>query len=88
MWGGDWNHALRGHEYAGSKAGRDAIVDALGQLELVAPTTDLPHALDGLLSIDHVAVPLGVTATASHVVAEHAGARLSDHDAYVVDADL
>jgi hypothetical protein len=49
-----WNHASTGREYAGSKAGRDAITGALDELGLV--------------------------------VAEYDGKRLSDHDAYVVDA--
>ena len=86
VWGGDWNHALTGTEYAGSKAGRDAIASALDELGLVVPTAELPHAIDGLLSIDHVAVPAGLAASAVRVVAEREGKRLSDHDAYVVDA--
>lgn len=86
VWGGDWNHALTGKEYAGSKGGRDAITGAIDELGLVVPTTELPHALDGLLTIDHVAVPARSAATARRVVAECEGKRLSDHDAYVVDA--
>ena len=86
VWGGDWNHALTGKEYAGSKAGRDAIAGALDELALVVPTADLPHAIEGLLSIDHVAVPAGSAASGRRVVAEWEGKRLSDHDAYVVDA--
>ena len=88
VWGGDWNHALSGREHAGSKGGRVAILDVLGKLGLWVPTADLPHAIDGLLTIDHIAVPRGVPATASHVVAAHDGKRLSDHDAYVVDVGL
>jgi endonuclease/exonuclease/phosphatase family metal-dependent hydrolase len=86
VWGGDWNHALTGREYAGSKAGRASITAALDELGLVVPTTELPHAIEGLLSIDHVAVPAGLAATARRVVAECDGKRLSDHDAYVVAA--
>jgi hypothetical protein len=86
VWGGDWNHALIGKEYAGSKAGRASITDALDELGLVVPTADLPHAIEGLLSIDHVGVPAGMDATARRVGAEGGGKRLSDHDAYVVDA--
>ncbi|NPC41049.1 endonuclease/exonuclease/phosphatase family protein [Nocardioides sp. zg-1230] len=85
VWGGDWNHALTGKEYAGSKAGRASITAALDELGLVVPTSDLPHAIEGLLSIDHVAVPAGSDAVARRVVAECDGKRLSDHDAYVVD---
>jgi hypothetical protein len=46
------------------------------------PTAELPHRLDGLLSIDHVAVP--TTWTLRDVVRLDAEG-LSDHDAYVVD---
>ncbi|NPD03792.1 endonuclease/exonuclease/phosphatase family protein [Nocardioides sp. zg-1308] len=88
VWGGDWNHALTGREYAGSIGGRQAVLSAVEQLGLAVPTSDLPHAIDGLLSIDHVAVPAGVAGTARRVVAEWDGKRLSDHDAYVVEADL
>jgi len=50
------------------------------------PTADLPHRIDGLLSIDHIAVPAEMPlATASRVVASVAGRRLSDHDAYVTE---
>ena len=87
MWGGDWNHALSGREYAGSFGGRLAITSALDELCLAAPTAELPHPIEGLLSIDHIAVPKGTQAAASRIVAEHGGKRLSDHDAYVVEVD-
>ena len=51
-------------------------------------TTELPHPIKGLLSIDHIAVPAGTAATARRMEAAHEGKRLSDHDAYVVDTDL
>lgn len=85
VWGGDWNHALTGKEYAGSQGGRRAILAALDELGLEVPTADLPHRIDGLLSIDHIAVPAGRVAAALHITAEHAGSRLSDHDAYICD---
>ena len=88
VWGGDWNHALLGREYAGSREGRHAILTALDELDLVAPTAELPHRIDGLLSIDHVAVPAGGSASATRVVAEHNGKRLSDHDAYVASLTM
>jgi hypothetical protein len=87
VWGGDWNHALTGREYAGSQGGRRSVLGALDAFGLTASTADLPHALDGLLSIDHVAVPLGLHATARRISADHGFKRLSDHDAYVVDLD-
>ena len=87
VWGGDWNHALSGKEYAGSLGGRLSITNALDELGMTASTAGLPHPIEGLLSIDHVAVPKGTQATASRIVAEHDGRRLSDHDAYVVEVD-
>ena len=87
VWGGDWNHALTGKEYAGSMGGRRAVLDALVLLGLEAATTDLPHAIDSLQTIDHVAVPTGLRAVASRIDAKHEGKRLSDHDAYVVEVE-
>jgi hypothetical protein len=53
---------------------------------LVVPTGPLPHLLDELFSIDHVALPADVEVVeARRVVAEADGKRLSDHDMYVVD---
>lgn len=85
VWGGDWNHALTGREHAGSAGGRAAIAGALDELGLVVPTAGLPHRNDGLLSIDHVAVPKDSVGPATRIVAEKDGKRLSDHDAYVVE---
>ena len=41
--------------------------------------------MEGVLSIDHIAAPIGWPATARHVVAAKGGVRLSDYDAYFVD---
>ncbi|MFC8501400.1 endonuclease/exonuclease/phosphatase family protein [Pedococcus sp. NPDC057267] len=85
VWGGDWNHALHGPEYAGSRAGRRHIENAVDQLELQVPTERLPHRIDGLLSIDHIAVPTRVhVLAAERVSAATDERRLSDHDAYVL----
>jgi hypothetical protein len=87
VWGGDWNHALSGREYTGNIAGRASVLDALEALQLQVPTRELAHRLDGLLSIDHIAVPEPWKIDdAYRVVASQAGNRLSDHDAYVVSA--
>jgi hypothetical protein len=87
VWGGDWNHALSGKEYAGSLAGRDAIRGLLQRRDLSGATAGLPHALDGLLSIDHIAVPsTWQVLTAQRISAADIGTRLSDHDQYLVDA--
>jgi hypothetical protein len=86
VWGGDWNHALAGREYAGSMAGRREIQAAIEQRDLTVPTRDLPHRIVGLLSIDHIAVPTDWSPVACHVDARGATSPLSDHDAYVVSA--
>lgn len=86
VWGGDWNQALHGPEYAGSRGGRVHVETAVIQLGLKVATDRLPHRIERLLSIDHVAVPAEtVVQDATRVVAAAAdGKRLSDHDAYVV----
>ena len=85
VWGGDWNHALEGREYAGSKAGREHLLKALAELGLSAATADAPHQIAGLLSIDHIAIPAGSSARVEHHSALLTEGRLSDHDAYVVE---
>jgi hypothetical protein len=88
VWGGDWNHALSGREWAGSMAGREVVLAAVEKLDLVVPTADLPHHIEGLLSIDHIAVPREANVVDAHaVVAAVEARRLSDHDAYVVETD-
>lgn len=81
VWGGDWNHALAGREYAGSIAGRHAVTAALAKHQLQTPTAALPHRLPDGLSIDHIAVPSAWTAVAKRVEAT----GLSDHDVYVAE---
>ena len=87
VWGGDWNHAMSGREWSGSKRGRGSILEAVDALGLQLPTAALPHQIDGLLSIDHIAVPADwrVIETEHHP-ALAGGARISDHDAYVIEA--
>lgn len=86
VWGGDWNHALTGREYAGSQGGRVAIHELLADLGLHTHTADLPHHIDGLLSIDHIATsPRWQPAQATRIVAAVEGRRLSDHDAYIIE---
>ncbi|WP_372730149.1 hypothetical protein [Nocardioides sp.] len=87
IWGGDWNHALEEREYAGTMAGRGFITEALAKLGLTVPTTWLAHCLDGLLTIDHVAVPVEADVRDAWQLSAVGpdGRRLSDHDAYVVE---
>lgn len=87
VWGGDWNHALSGREWAGSIAGRRSVLEAVERLGLQVPTATSPHQIEDLLSIDHIAVPKSwvVSATQRHraLLGE---TRISDHDAYVIEA--
>lgn len=86
VWGGDWNHAMSGREWSGSLAGRRCIVDAVDRLGLQIPTAAAPHQIDGLLSIDHIAIPRTWTVlSVEHYSAFDNCARLSDHDAYVIE---
>jgi len=85
IWGGDWNQALEGPEYAGSLEGREHILSTMRDLRLAVPTRSLPSASAGHSSIDHIAVSVDVDgAEAYRIEAGHKGRRLSDHDAYVM----
>jgi hypothetical protein len=87
VWGGDWNHAMSGREWSGSKQGRRSILEAVDQLGLQLPTAGSPHQIDGLLSIDHIAVLADWRVLEiEHRPARAGGARISDHDAYVIEA--
>lgn len=83
VFGGDFNHALQGPEYAGSRAGRVAIQGFLDAAGLWAPTGGLPHRGEGRFSIDHIAIPSTWSVTST---SRFEGGRLSDHDAYVVES--
>lgn len=86
VWGGDWNHALRGSERAGSLRGRQALQSALRRLSLQVPTEHLEHAKLGLYTIDHVAIPdTWHVLNSRRVVAVVGDKRLSDHDAYIIE---
>jgi hypothetical protein len=88
VWGGDWNQSLQGRDHVGTPAGRLAVRALIATLGLTAPTSGLAHAADGgQFSIDHIAVPSGWTiGDGTRRIAESAGERLSDHDAYIVEA--
>jgi len=81
VWGGDFNHALEGREWSGSIAGRAHVHALTRELGLQAPTTHLPHRIDGLLSIDHIAIPRTWRVLEA---SRHDATRLSDHDGYSV----
>ena len=81
VWGGDWNQSLSGQEGAGSLGGRRHLLAAIDELGLTVPTAALPHRLNELLSIDHVALAAGRAVLG----VDHLSAvGLSDHDCYVV----
>ena len=84
IWGGDWNHAMSGREHGGSMEGRRAIQAQVDEAELRVATAVQRHAIEGLLSIDHIAVPSTWATACRRILAIADGRRLSDHDAYVV----
>jgi hypothetical protein len=87
VWGGDWNHALEGEDWSGTLAGRRCLLGTVTELKLQVPTTNLPHRLPCLFSIDHIAIDQAVTVvSAERIDASDGGKRLSDHDAYVVES--
>ena len=90
VWGGDWNHAFDGTEAAGSLGGREEIRAGLTLLGAELLTASQPHRLQGLFSIDHIAVPSGrlLTREARRLSMQSGGRHLSDHDAYVADVEL
>ncbi|WP_183101530.1 hypothetical protein, partial [Nocardioides pelophilus] len=67
-------------------ASRSRLRAAAERLQTQIPTLDLLSQHDAGRTIDHVAVPAqwGFRRAERHP-AEHAGATLSDHDAYVVE---
>lgn len=81
VWGGDWNQSLEGRDYSGSRAGRAMIEDLLCSLSLTVPTAALPHRLEGIRSIDHIAVNREVPVASAE---RWDATGLSDHDLYVV----
>ncbi len=91
VWGGDWNHAMRGREYTGSIVGRTAIKAAVANLQLTIATEDSPHRIAGLLTIDHIAVPQAARITSANRITgddHNTGERLSDHDAYTIEVTV
>jgi hypothetical protein len=86
VWGGDWNHALSGGEYAGSAGGRAHLLRFLHGRGMSVPTAPLPHHIDGLLTIDHIAHTDDLASQDATRVSSRTpdGRRLSDHDGYVV----
>jgi hypothetical protein len=84
VWGGDWNQTMVGPNFGGTALGRAAIEDLLTRSGLWLATRNLPHRAPGMAAIDQIAVPIGwKVKTAERVPVP---TRLTDHDAYVVDA--
>ncbi len=84
VWGGDWNHPAAVLSTPAARATVN-IENCACKLGLIVPTADLPHRIDGLMSIDHIAVSESVEVMGKERHVATGGAnRLSDHDAYVV----
>ena len=47
VWGGDWNQAFIGANYAGSADGRRHLLASIDRLDPYVPTAGLPHQLPG-----------------------------------------
>lgn len=89
IWGGGWNHGLHGREHVGTLHGRKGVTALIAELGLQTPTAQLPNSIAGIFSTDHIAVPERWNVSdASRLVAEIGGRRLSDNDAYVVEAEV
>jgi hypothetical protein len=73
---------LSGPEHAGSIAGRQHVLAAIDTLGLQVPTSALPHRMDGLLSIDHIAVGVDQKVISATRFSAHS---LCDDDGYVVE---
>jgi hypothetical protein len=85
VWGGDWNRNLAGGwQFVGTARGDKAIRDAVDAMGLVVATAELPHQKPGLFAIDHVSVPASWRVRSARRIAADG---LSDHDAYIVDAE-
>jgi hypothetical protein len=88
IWGGDWNQALEGSDYVGTRDGRDQIVELIETARLSVPTRSLRSASPGHRSIDHIAVPMEWDVDGAYrVPAQVDGYPLSDHEAYVISVD-
>jgi hypothetical protein len=88
VWGGDWNQTLHGK--ITTKPGRRALSGLIAALGVKVPTAQLAHTDGGAYcSIDHIAVPnsWNVTACGRLVARGDDDKRLSDHDAYVIEAE-
>ncbi|QBX55160.1 hypothetical protein EXE58_06615 [Nocardioides seonyuensis] len=67
--------------------GSKSLLAAVERLELQVPTAALPHQIEELLTIDHIAIPRSWSVRAAQRHPALVGqTRLSDHDAYVVEA--
>jgi hypothetical protein len=88
IWGGDWNHSLH-DRVLGSRQGRESIIRLVDTLDLQVPTAALPHRIDGVFSIDHIAMPANwQVRSAERVEATDGQIRLSDHDMYIVEVEV
>lgn len=86
IWGGDWNTSFASDGYSPAAGSRSRLRAAAERLQTQIPTLDLLSQHDAGRTIDHVAVPAQWRfRLAERHPAEHAGAMLSDHDAYVVE---
>ena len=64
-------------------------MDAYEARTITVTTGAAPHRIEGLLSIDHIAVPsTWVVRSCRRIPASDGDRRLSDHDAYVIEVGI
>ena len=90
IWGGDFNQALSGRDYVGTNQGRRDFQKALQNLELWAPTADMPALIPAHPAIDHIAIPSAWSIKDEPLILRPTRNQknLSDHALYVIDAAL
>jgi len=89
VWAGDFNQSLRGPNWGGSTAGRDALCARLAELGMVAWNAEASHAREGMCAIDLMCGPADLVLLAQgRIDPVRGGVRMSDHAGYWVDLAL
>lgn len=91
LWAGDFNQALAGTEYVGSKAQRVQLEQTLTDLGMRAWNSGCAHAMPGglqMCAIDLVCGPSNIPAVPAVMKGSFDDHKLSDHPGYVVTLDV
>jgi hypothetical protein len=88
VWAGDFNQTVGGTNAGGSRKGREALVNCLADLGLVAWNASADHAVGGLQAIDLICGPTELAVRAQgRIDPVRDGVRMSDHAGYWVDVE-